>query len=119
MPGFSLTLLLLPSAADKNAPSTSEILSCLDEKVETPGWKWSPPIPPEPISKASSGLPPVEDAAKQSYPKIAAANPDAFVSSLTKALKAVIAAEPEITQMDNIAGDGDCGLTLKAGAEGQ
>lgn len=119
MPGFSLTLLLLPSSSDQNAPSTSEILSCLDEKVETPGWKWSSSTPPESISKASSGLPPVEEAAKQTYPKIAAANPEAFVSSLTKALKAVIAAEPEITQMDNIAGDGDCGLTLKAGAEGR
>jgi dihydroxyacetone kinase len=27
-------------------------------------------------------------------------------------------AEPEITRLDTIAGDGDCGLTLKAGAEG-
>jgi triose/dihydroxyacetone kinase / FAD-AMP lyase (cyclizing) len=33
-------------------------------------------------------------------------------------LEAIIQAEPEITRLDTIAGDGDCGLTLKAGAEG-
>jgi dihydroxyacetone kinase len=30
----------------------------------------------------------------------------------------VIAAEPVITRYDQILGDGDCGQTLKAGAEG-
>lgn len=109
---------MLPTSSDGNAPSTNEILALLDEKVDTPGWKWFSPAPPESVSKAGASLPPTEHAEKQTYPKIAAANPEAFVSSLTRALKAVIAAEPEITQMDNIAGDGDCGLTLKAGAEG-
>lgn len=33
-------------------------------------------------------------------------------------MKSVIAAEPEITKYNTIAGDGDAGLTLKAGAEG-
>lgn len=41
-----------------------------------------------------------------------------FISALEAALKSVISAEPEITKYDTIAGDGDAGLTLKAGASG-
>lgn len=41
-----------------------------------------------------------------------------FTDALAAACKSVIAAEPEITRFDTIAGDGDCGLTLKSGAEG-
>ncbi|KAJ9125697.1 hypothetical protein QFC22_000660 [Naganishia vaughanmartiniae] len=40
-----------------------------------------------------------------------------FRDALREACKNVIAAEPEITQFDTIAGDGDCGLCLKSGAE--
>lgn len=48
-------------------------------------------------------------------------SPDAqgFIDAISRACKAVIAAEPDITRMDSLAGDGDCGLTLKAGAEGK
>ena len=45
-------------------------------------------------------------------------NPDLFVKAVQSACQALISAEPEITKYDTIAGDGDCGLTLKAGAEG-
>jgi dihydroxyacetone kinase len=31
----------------------------------------------------------------------------------------VIAAEPDITNYDTIVGDGDCGIGLKRGAEGE
>ncbi|KAH8108337.1 dihydroxyacetone kinase [Phellopilus nigrolimitatus] len=119
MPGFSLTILLLPRVSDANAPSMSEILSLLDEKADAPGWKWSAPSPPELVAQSTSA-PAVEslDLKAKEQPKIAAADPQAFVQSVTKACKALAGAEPEITQMDNIAGDGDCGLTLKAGAEG-
>ncbi len=48
----------------------------------------------------------------------AASDPKLFLSSLTAALRSVISAEPEITRFDTLAGDGDAGLTLKAGAEG-
>lgn len=42
----------------------------------------------------------------------------AFVEAIKRAANEVITAEPEITRQDQIAGDGDAGLTLKAGAEG-
>ena len=44
---------------------------------------------------------------------------NSIVRRLTRALKAVIASEPEVTGYDYIVGDGDCGTTLKRGAEGK
>lgn len=49
---------------------------------------------------------------------LTATDPKLFVAALSAAMKKVVAAEPEITRYDTIAGDGDAGLTLKAGAEG-
>lgn len=37
---------------------------------------------------------------------------------MKRACEAIRAAEPELTRFDTVAGDGDCGLTLKTGAEG-
>ncbi|KAJ3569259.1 hypothetical protein NP233_g5175 [Leucocoprinus birnbaumii] len=116
MPGFSLTLLLLPGEGDTSTPSTSQILSLLDDKTQAPGWKWSSASPP--ASKESQIIEKAPFTEQQSEPRLLKAeNPDAFVESVRQAAKALIAAEPEITRMDLIAGDGDCGLTLKAGAE--
>ena len=47
-----------------------------------------------------------------------AADPALFDAAVARACDALAAAEPDITHMDNIAGDGDCGLTLKEGATG-
>lgn len=41
----------------------------------------------------------------------------AFISAITRVCAALIEAEPVITQQDRIAGDGDAGLTLQAGAK--
>ena len=38
---------------------------------------------------------------------------------LTTALNRLIAAEPDITNYDTIVGDGDCGIGLKRGSEGE
>ncbi|EKM81723.1 hypothetical protein AGABI1DRAFT_90110 [Agaricus bisporus var. burnettii JB137-S8] len=115
MPGFSITLLLLPREGDASAPSTQQILSLLDDKPDVPGWKWSSAQPP--AAKASQIIQSTATA-QQSKPRILkAVDPDAFVKKIRQAANALIKAEPDITRMDLIAGDGDCGLTLKAGAE--
>lgn len=44
---------------------------------------------------------------------------DLVDSRLRAGLKAVIDSEPEVTKYDDIVGDGDCGTTLKRGAEGK
>ena len=118
MPGFSLTLLLLPTALDGNAPSTTKILSLLDEKTEAPGWRWSSGSIPKPLTEATKTPSTTNIQSTKNYPKLSALDASAFISSIRNACNSVIAAEPVITQMDNIAGDGDAGLTLKAGAEG-
>lgn len=112
MPGFSLTLLLLPREGDSSGPSTKQILSLLDEKPNVPGWRWSSGEPP--VAKADQII---EHAKPPQQPsnsrKLKAPNATAFVESIQRAANALIKAEPEITRMDSIAGDGDCGLTLK------
>lgn len=117
MPGFSLTLLLLPS--DNEAPISSDaILSLLDESTNAPGWKWSSKTTPASFQQVTS-LPPPPPEVLQNKRRLAFSEPNRFTDAVTRACKALIAAEPEITQMDSIAGDGDCGLTLKAGALGK
>ena len=49
----------------------------------------------------------------KNFVQLQAPDPQAFVNSIRKACNALGLAEPEITKMDTIAGDGDCGLTLK------
>uniref|UniRef100_A0A8H8CIP2 Dihydroxyacetone kinase n=1 Tax=Psilocybe cubensis TaxID=181762 RepID=A0A8H8CIP2_PSICU len=117
MPGFSISLLLLPSKEEVKAPSKDLILSLLDDKSETPGWKWSSPIAPLAQEKQ---LAPAQQitANKANIKHVSVPDPAAFIESIKRAAEALIEAEPEITRMDSIAGDGDCGLTLKAGAEG-
>ncbi|KAJ7439972.1 dihydroxyacetone kinase [Mycena latifolia] len=117
MPGFSLSLVLLPRADDAAAPKQSVLLSLLDAPAQTPGWKWTaaaPPVTPTPLAPAAAA----SMAKRTGGAQIAAPEPAAFLAALQRACAALVAAEPEITRMDTIAGDGDCGLTLKAGAQG-
>ncbi|KAI0657998.1 dihydroxyacetone kinase [Cubamyces menziesii] len=117
MPGFSITTLLLPAAADAGAPDSSLILSLLDEPANTPGWKWlSGTVPPAADQIESGAKRQASAVPQEGLVSLRAEDPQAFNAAVERACNALIAAEPEITRMDNIAGDGDCGLTLKAGA---
>ncbi|KAG8952188.1 Dihydroxyacetone kinase 2 [Tulasnella sp. 419] len=114
MPGFSFTLLLLPRPGSNSPLSASQILNLLDAPAHAPGWKWhsliEPGIPQSTQSESGSKI-----GSSQSEPALAPEDPKAFLESISRAAEAVIRAEPEITQQDVIAGDGDAGLTLKAG----
>lgn len=112
MPGFSLTLLLLPFADESSAQNTDTLLSLLDQRPDAPGWKWSSGAPPSAkLAEQDSTVPSV---ATRSASTLSAPDPSLFTDAITRACYALIANEPEITRMDTIAGDGDCGLTLKA-----
>ncbi|KAF8215609.1 dihydroxyacetone kinase [Mycena galopus ATCC 62051] len=116
MPGFSLSLLLLPRADDA-AANAAQILSLLDAPAQTPGWKWAsaaPPVTPTPLAPSTLAT----STKSSTSGGIAAPQPAEFLAALQRACGALVAAEPEITRMDTIAGDGDCGLTLKGGAQG-
>jgi dihydroxyacetone kinase len=115
MPGFSLTLLLLPRQSNGASISAQSILSLLDAKPETPGWKWAAPTVP--VITASVGSPSEQPNPRGSGVK-QSGDPHKFEEVVQKACLSLVQAEPEITRLDSIAGDGDCGLTLKGGAEG-
>ncbi|KAH9039372.1 dihydroxyacetone kinase 1 [Lactarius pseudohatsudake] len=113
MPGFSLTLLLLPSASDGTPPSDL-ILRLLDASTSAPGWKWTSGAAPSAPSTPPAVLP-SERAADQGQ-RVRAQDVREFERSVERACNALDKAEPEITKMDTVSGDGDCGLTLQTGA---
>ncbi|CEL61959.1 dihydroxyacetone kinase [Rhizoctonia solani AG-1 IB] len=112
MPGFSITLLLLPQPNEGNI-SKDQILKLLDAPAKTPAWTWTSGTQPK-TSSSTSGL---QGRIETSPQKGGAPTSNQFSDSVKRACQALIQAESEITRMDQIVGDGDCGTTLKAGAE--
>lgn len=114
MPGFSITLVLLPSRGSQASPSAEDVLALLDAPADTPGWKWSSGVvPTETQSRPAAPRETQPTFAASARNAIAASDDKVFTETIQRVCHALIAAEPEITQMDVIAGDGDCGLTLK------
>ncbi|QRW02920.1 dihydroxyacetone kinase [Ceratobasidium sp. AG-Ba] len=112
MPGFSITLLLLPY--DDQGPATTDVLlSSLDAPAKTPAWAWTSSTPPGNTKHPSAPAKSEPAGTNEGGGNV----PAEFVSAIRRACEALIRAEPDITQMDQIAGDGDCGTTLKSGAE--
>lgn len=68
-------------------------------------------------SSVVSGMP-LRSLAKSDTTFLAAGDQASWLAALKRIGEALINAEPEITKYDQVAGDGDAGLTLKAGAEG-
>ncbi|WWC58427.1 dihydroxyacetone kinase [Kwoniella dejecticola CBS 10117] len=115
MPGFSLTLLLLPSKSESGSPySSAQILEYLDAPASAPGWAWTSGKEPGVVGEK------VEEVVAEKKGKevdLAPTDQKEFISAIQRACKALILAEPELTEQDQIAGDGDAGLTLEAGAK--
>jgi dihydroxyacetone kinase len=111
MPGFSITLFLLPSKGDLDTFSTDYILSLLDDKPDVPGWKWNAGNPPS--RDLGSRIDNKNTLVNKTPGIVKFANHEDVCRRVKNAAQALIRAEPEITRMDSIAGDGDCGLTLK------
>ncbi|GAA5940291.1 uncharacterized protein JCM15063_002590 [Sporobolomyces koalae] len=127
LPGFSLTLLLLPrepfnpdsSHFETTTQFTKElVLECLDAETQAPGWKWFHRGKPEmKVVSAEDDQKKALDTVETDVKGPKPTDSKVFIAAIENALKSVIEAEPEITRYDTIAGDGDAGLTLKAGAE--
>ncbi|KAK6951906.1 hypothetical protein Daesc_006431 [Daldinia eschscholtzii] len=110
--GFSISLLNVVNT-DIGGPS---MIQLLDYPCEATGWS-------APIQKTTweekntatreNGAGP-DHSIKQSGLK---ANGASFNDALASGLRAIIAAEPEVTRYDTVVGDGDCGIGLKRGAE--
>ncbi|KAK9895068.1 dihydroxyacetone kinase [Cystobasidium minutum MCA 4210] len=114
LPGFSLTCLLLPRQGDKFSPE--RILQLIDSPASAPGWTYITTTEPgaAPDTKDTTAPKPIKNASSP----VAPADFALFEKAVSSACNNVVAAEPEITKFDTIAGDGDCGLCFKAMAEG-
>lgn len=103
-PGFSITLL----NASKVEAGASKVLGLLDLPTDAPGWK---------IKPYKHSAPAIEDGSEDEPPvPTSKLTSTAIYPVLAKGLEVLLAAEPKITRYDTIAGDGDCGETLAAGA---
>ncbi|KAI1475410.1 dihydroxyacetone kinase [Daldinia eschscholtzii] len=110
--GFSISLLNVVNT-DIGGPS---MIQLLDYPCEATGW--SAPIQKttweeKNVATRENGVGPGHSI-KQSGLK---ANGALFNDALASGLRAIIAAEPEVTRYDTVVGDGDCGIGLKRGAE--
>ena len=116
MPGFSITLLLLPRPDEAAPYDAKQILCFLDDVPDAPGWKWARSVPPDEVTFVSP--PPSSNiaASGQLDRVFGTHNREGYLEAIRRACEAVSKAEPELTRMDRIAGDGDCGLTLMSGA---
>lgn len=113
-PGFSVSLLNVVNT-DIGGPSMIELL---DQPCEATGW--AAPISKETWEERSTatldGAAETGEKVKESGLKYDAA---AATKTLSLGLQYIIDAEPDVTRFDSVVGDGDCGIGLKRGAEGE
>lgn len=114
--GFSISLL---NVADLDLEES--ILNFLDASSDVPGWHavtW--PIPGVTTTRYHQ----TSEGVHQSHTQVEASQvklkceTGVVIERLRSGLQSVIVSEPEVTEYDNVVGDGDCGTTLKRGAEG-
>lgn len=99
MPGFSVTLLLLPE--DGSGPTTKEqILELLDAQAKTHAWVNSSGIPPG--SSAAPAAPIKSGVTSENQSHAKGTTSGEFIEAVRRACKELITAEPEITRMDQV-----------------
>ena len=113
--GFSVSLLrCMPTGLPKT------VVQFLDRQVQATGWKSQ--LSPD-IWLQSSSVRAHSTNAREYQPLLPPPDSnidgamDSILIHLHCGLAAIIRAEPEVTKYDSIVGDGDCGTTLKRGAE--
>lgn len=113
--GFSITLLNVVNT-DIGGPSMIELL---DDPCEAVGW--TAPIQTTTWERKNQRTldQEVKGEAIDERPSGLKMDANAAAEALVKGLNAVVRAEPEITRFDTVVGDGDCGVGLKRGAEGE
>lgn len=115
-PGFSISLLNV-----RDLGVQGSVLNFLDAASDVPGWhatSW----PTSNITPKSFRQTPKDVHQSQSQLETSQVHLkcelDVVVKRLKAGLQSMIASEPDVTENDNLVGDGDCGTTLKRGAEG-
>jgi dihydroxyacetone kinase len=115
-PGFSITLLnVVPSSLNVG------LLELLDAPCEAPGW--SAPVRTATWARETRNSTSVVEETKSISPLPLVPSQLIFdelalAQALKRGLQRLIDVEPDVTHFDTVVGDGDCGTTLKRGAQG-
>ncbi|KAG0276963.1 Dihydroxyacetone kinase 2 [Linnemannia exigua] len=104
MPGISLSVLVLP----EDNSEQQEFLALLDQPAHCPGW----------INQAHRVVDAgnTDDSAKGPAQSYTSASDPTWERIIKTAYDNVVEQEPEITRLDQLMGDGDCGQVLLSGA---
>jgi dihydroxyacetone kinase len=117
-PAFSVTVINISGVAASSSYSLDQIKAFLDTRTDT-AW--------EAVAGSQNhvhrrrradqlALPPVEVKKRVDDTRDLKIDPELLEKMLRGACEALISAEPDLTKWDTVMGDGDCGLTLKTGA---
>ncbi|ODQ78104.1 hypothetical protein BABINDRAFT_163125 [Babjeviella inositovora NRRL Y-12698] len=111
-PGFSITLL---NVSQVDSFTSTQILHLLDLPTDAPGWKIKTYDASHDLAGRLIHSDEIADHEVQSSLRVDGAS---FERVLRAGLANMLSQEAKITHYDTIAGDGDCGETLAAGAHG-
>ncbi|MCJ1474850.1 hypothetical protein MMC13_003510 [Lambiella insularis] len=111
--GFGVSVLKLVDTGIKQGISMVDLIDFPSEAIG-----WPAPITSETWEKEYTEIQHEEDSSEEEVkPSHLRVHGEQFRKALKSGLDRVIAAEPDVTKFDTIAGDGDCGIGLKRGAE--
>ncbi|KAJ7675427.1 hypothetical protein B0H17DRAFT_1080731 [Mycena rosella] len=117
-PGFSLTLLNLTHIS-KSVSSVEELLAFVDAPHASAAWPSTSVYPvPEKLSKRTREEKFVDIPAEHKLAQVGGPTLKGAFKVMRHGAEAVLASEPDLTRWDTIVGDGDCGETCAAGAQG-
>lgn len=115
-PAFSVSVINVTAAAENCSYSVQEIKDFFDAKTNT---HWESVAGSQSIRRSRQQQfvqPPEEPKRTVDDSKDLKIDPSLLESMLRKACDALVVAEPDLTKWDTVMGDGDCGETLKTGA---
>ncbi|KAJ2516370.1 Dihydroxyacetone kinase 2 [Coemansia sp. RSA 2049] len=103
MPGVSISLLVLP----EDGSERNSLLALIDQPAYCPGW-----INKSVVADAGS----TDECAKGPVVQIKPEGDPAWEKAISEAYDNVVDVESQVTHLDQLMGDGDCGQVLLSGA---
>mmetsp|Transcript_17901 Transcript_17901/g.35349 ORF Transcript_17901/g.35349 Transcript_17901/m.35349 type:complete len:607 (+) Transcript_17901:51-1871(+) len=128
MQGVSVSLLPLPDSNPGDDPSGDDdgtLLAHLDSPTDAPGWPAVSSVPPLAKALVIAAVPPptptplssVDGGDAEEAESSGSGEAAVLLAMLRAACEALNQAEPLLTKWDQVAGDGDCGITFQRGAK--
>ncbi|KAG0297206.1 Dihydroxyacetone kinase 2, partial [Dissophora globulifera] len=105
MPGVSISLLVLPDDKDKR----DNVLALIDEPAHCPGWINHSRVDPNADTSST------DESVKGPVESFIPASNATWERVINAVYENVVAKEPEVTRLDQVMGDGDCGEVLLSG----